>query len=213
MPSALTGGEDHRSPWGNLIVAFPEGAGVSVAGVMAAIRAARNEPDVALRIKMAEAETNRLNPRKSGLGCKEHVNSTWRACCKIPLPFQTGVRYKLPHAGPCVTVHHSLKSSIGCDQMPERGLDQYGDLKGRATMAAIRYLDVRRPDPTTITPTALGDELVIDDKLFIDVIQGLIDEGLIAVEYFLIGSSPEPMARHSVLTRKGTEWAAVRRSR
>lgn len=98
--------------------------------------------------------------------------------------------------------------------MPDQGsLDQYSDLKGRLAMATISYLDGRRPAPATLTPAVLGQDFSIDDRLFVDVIQELIDEGLIAVEYFLIGSMPEPTARESVLTRKGTVLAASHRSR
>ena len=84
------------------------------------------------------------------------------------------------------------------------GGGDYHDPKAQFFRAALGYLHARWPDAVTIKPSTFEAVLPVQQNLFVEVIQSLIDEGLISVEFFIIGSADEPMARETVLTRKGS---------
>lgn len=85
--------------------------------------------------------------------------------------------------------------------------DQQDSVEVRLNHAALAYLRKNWPNPVHLSPTRLGDEFTPEGKAFVRIIQTLIDDGLLSVEFFLIGAGDEPTARDAILTRKGVTAA------
>lgn len=71
------------------------------------------------------------------------------------------------------------------------------------TGAILRAVHVEWPAAVDLTPSTLDPPASGDDRLFVQAIRALIDEGLIAIEILLIGTGDEPVARRALLTHKG----------
>lgn len=92
----------------------------------------------------------------------------------------------------------------GADAVSTRSLDDREDhIEHRLNKAALSFLLSNWPKPVNITPTRLGPEFTLQSRTFVKIIQSLIDDGLLSVEFFLIGVEDEPVARDAILTRKG----------
>jgi len=81
--------------------------------------------------------------------------------------------------------------------------DHPDSMETRLNQAALAYLRKNWPNPVHLSPTRLGNEFSPESKAFIRIVQALIDDGLLSVEFFLIGTGDEPTARDAILTRKG----------
>lgn len=69
--------------------------------------------------------------------------------------------------------------------------------------ATIGYLNGKRPHAVNLMPSTLGPDFSAEYQLFVEVIQGLIDDGMITVEFLVISGEAEPVALGALLTRKG----------
>lgn len=78
-------------------------------------------------------------------------------------------------------------------------------IRAQLLQAAISYLHHRWPDAATLMPSTLGSDFSPYNRLFVEIVQDLIDDGMITVEFFVIGGAAEPVARGALLTRKGAE--------
>nr|WP_277923162.1 MULTISPECIES: hypothetical protein [unclassified Sphingomonas] len=81
--------------------------------------------------------------------------------------------------------------------------DPEASIETRLNQAALAYLRKNWPTPVHLSPTRLGTEFSPEGKTFVRIVQSLIDEGFLSVEFFLIGTGDEPTARDAILTRKG----------
>ena len=81
--------------------------------------------------------------------------------------------------------------------------DHDDNIETRLNHAALSYLRKNWPRPVHLSPARLGGEFSPENKAFIRIVQKLIDDGLLSVEFFLIGTGEEPIARDAILTRKG----------
>ena len=81
--------------------------------------------------------------------------------------------------------------------------DHHDNIDSRLSLATLAYLRLNWPKPVHLSPARLGSEFSPENKAFIRIVQKLIDEGLLSVEFFLIGTGEEPIARDAILTRKG----------
>lgn len=70
------------------------------------------------------------------------------------------------------------------------------------TGAALRVLHLNWPQATDLSPPMLGLATGDDDRLFVQAIRALIDEGLVSIEALLIGVGDHPLARGALLTHK-----------
>lgn len=93
---------------------------------------------------------------------------------------------------------------LGADSVSVRWVHGHQDsMEVRLNHATLAYLRKNWPNPVNLSPTRLGNEFTPEGKMFVRIIQSLIDEGLLSVEFFLIGTGDEPTARDAILTRKG----------
>jgi len=83
------------------------------------------------------------------------------------------------------------------------GHDDPENIEVRLNQAALSYLRKSWPNPVNLSPTQLGNEFSPESRAFVRIVQALIDEGMLSVEFFLIGTGDEPTARDAILTRKG----------
>ncbi|MBW6521999.1 hypothetical protein KZ810_00670 [Sphingomonas sp. RHCKR47] len=70
------------------------------------------------------------------------------------------------------------------------------------TGAVLRVLHINWPQPTDLSPAMLGLVTGEDDRLYVQAIGALVDEGLVSIEALLIGTPDGPVARGALLTRK-----------
>jgi hypothetical protein len=70
------------------------------------------------------------------------------------------------------------------------------------TGAALRVLHLNWPRPTDLSPATLGLATGDDDRLFVQALRALMDEGLVSIEALLIGTGDGPVARGALLTHK-----------
>lgn len=93
---------------------------------------------------------------------------------------------------------------LGAVAVSVRWVHDYQDsMEVRLNHATLAYLRKNWPNPVNLSPARLGHEFTPEGKTFVRIIQTLIDEGLLSVEFFLIGTGDEPTARDAILTRKG----------
>lgn len=81
--------------------------------------------------------------------------------------------------------------------------DDPDSIEVRLNQATLAYLRKSWPNPVNLSPTRLGSEFSPETKAFVRIVQTLIDDGMLSVEFFLIGTGDEPTARDAILTRKG----------
>lgn len=70
-------------------------------------------------------------------------------------------------------------------------------------IAIIGALHRAWPVPVTLAPATLDPPFTDVDRLFVEAVHNLVNEGLVSIEALLVGAPHEPVARGAVLTRKG----------
>lgn len=70
-------------------------------------------------------------------------------------------------------------------------------------VALIEALQQAWPEPIDLAPSTIQPPFADADRLFVEAVHGLLEDGLATVEALLVGAGPEPVAQAALLTRKG----------